>query len=171
MFQNILVAIDGSPDADQALWQAIDLAESEHARLTLFSAVVSPPAAAYLGAGGPVAATIARNAEAETETILRDAVQRVPDGVSVSTVLSRDPLRPALIHQIIEGRHDLVVMGSRGRGALRSAVLGSVSHYALDHSPVPLLILHADPDHTVEPAVLDSLDRSAGDQRPAHAVA
>ena len=39
MFLNILVAIDGSPDADEALTQAIDLAESEHARLTLFSAV------------------------------------------------------------------------------------------------------------------------------------
>jgi nucleotide-binding universal stress UspA family protein len=42
MFQNILVAVDGSPDADQALAQAIDLAQSEHARLTLFSALVTP---------------------------------------------------------------------------------------------------------------------------------
>jgi nucleotide-binding universal stress UspA family protein len=73
VFRNILVAVDGSPDSDQALAQAIDLAESEHSRLTLFSAVVMPPASAYFGAGGGVAATLARDAEAETEKILRTA--------------------------------------------------------------------------------------------------
>ena len=102
MFRNILVAIDGSPDSDQALTQAIDLAESEHSRLTLFSAVVTPPAAAYIGAGGAVAAELARDAETETEKILRTAARRVPDQVSVSTVLSSEPVRHALIHQIEE---------------------------------------------------------------------
>ncbi len=48
MFRNILVAIDGSPDSDQALAQAIDLAESQHSRLTIFSAVVTPPTSAYI---------------------------------------------------------------------------------------------------------------------------
>jgi nucleotide-binding universal stress UspA family protein len=171
MFQRILVAIDGSPAADQALTQAIDLAEAEHARLTLLSAVVAPPPAAYFGGGAGVAATLARDAETETDTVLRDAVQRVPDGVSLSTVQSRDPVRPALIHEITNGRHDLVVMGSRGRGALRSAVLGSVSHYVLHHSPVPVLIVHADPERRLESSAPISRGRAAPARSPVHADA
>jgi nucleotide-binding universal stress UspA family protein len=167
MFRNILVATDGSPDADRALTQAIDLAESEHTRLTIFSAVVTPPTAAYIGGGGTVAAAFAADAKTETEKILREAAERVPDGVSVSTVLSGEPVRLALIHQITTGHHDLVVMGSRGRGALRSVLLGSVSHYVLNHSPVPVLIAHAESERGLE----SSRDRPATDQRPVHAGA
>ena len=166
MFQNILVAIDGSPDADQALTEAIDLAESEHARLTLFGAVAVPPAAAYIGAGAAAAATLAGDAESETEAILREAVQRVPDGVSVSTVQSSEPVRPALIHQIKTGHHDLLVMGSRGRGAVRSVLLGSVSHYVLHHSPAPVLVVHADSERRLESAAPISRDRAATDRAP-----
>jgi len=171
MFRNILVAIDGSPDSDQALTQAIDLAESEHSRLTLLSAVVMPPASAYLGAGGPVAATLARDAEAEAETILQTAARQVPDRVSLSTVLSREPVRHALIHQINEGAHDLVVMGSRGRGAVRSVLLGSVSHYVLHHSPIPVLIVHADSERGLQPSATVSQDQPATDRVPVHAGA
>jgi nucleotide-binding universal stress UspA family protein len=171
MFRSILVAIDSSPDSDQALTQAIDLAESEHSRLTLFSAVVMPPAGAYIGAGGAVAATLARHAEAETETILRTAAQRVPDQVSLSTVLSGEPVRLALIHQIEEGAHDLVVMGSRGRGAVRSVLLGSVSHYVLHHSPIPVLIVHADPERGLKSSATLLTDQPATDQGPVHASA
>jgi nucleotide-binding universal stress UspA family protein len=171
MFQNILVSTDGSPDADRALTQAIDLAESEHACLTIFSAVVTPPTAAYIGGGGAVAAAFAANAETETEKVLREAVERVPDGVSVSTVLSGEPVRLALIHQITSGHHDLVVMGSRGRGALRSVLLGSVSHYVLHHSPVPVLIVRADPERGLESSAPVSRDRAATDRRPVHAGA
>jgi Universal stress protein family len=42
------------------------------------------------------------------------------------------------------GRHDLVVMGSRGRGALSASFLGSVSHFALNHCHVPVLIVHTE---------------------------
>ena len=171
MFQNILVAIDGSPDADQALTQALDLAESEHARLTLFSSVVMPPTAAYIGGGGAVAATFAQNAATDTEEILRAAVERVPDGVSVNTVQSGEPVRLALIQQIASGHHDLVVMGSRGRGALRSVVLGSVSHYVLNHSPVPVLIVHAERQGGLESSTRVSRDRAATDRGPVHAGA
>src|ERR1700722_15525606 len=118
MFHDIFVAIDGSPDADEALRQAIDLADSQHARLTIFSAGVTPPPVTYVGVSGNVLADLTRDAEAEAEATLRTAVELVPGDVSVSTVLSHEPVRPGLLHQIEAGQHDLVVMGSRGRGAV-----------------------------------------------------
>jgi len=153
MFHNILVAVDGSQHAEQALADAIDLADREHARLTLFTALVQPPAAAFFGATGDAVADIFQQAEAQAEAVLRRARDRVPDHLSVTTVLSTDPVQPALIRQIKNGDHDLVVMGSRGRGAMRSALLGSVSHYVLHHSPVPVLIVHAEaPSSALEAA-------------------
>jgi nucleotide-binding universal stress UspA family protein len=151
MFHNILVAVDGSPHADQALADAIDLADRENARLTLFTAVVHPPASAFFGATGDAVADLFQEVEARAEAILRHARDRVPDHVSVTTVLSTDPVAPALIRQIKNHHHDLVVMGSRGRGAVRSALLGSVSHYVLHHSPAPVLIVHADRTPKPEP--------------------
>lgn len=172
MFRNILVAVDGSADAEQALAQAIDLAQSENARLTLFSAVAAPPSVAYVGVSGEATANLIHEAEAEADATLRTAVQRVPGDVSVTSVLSGEPVRPALLSQLAAGEHDLIVMGSRGRGALRSALLGSVSHYVLNHSPVPVLIVHAerhgasesaagaqDEQHAVEATPLDALAR------------
>jgi nucleotide-binding universal stress UspA family protein len=144
MFHNILVAVDGSQHADRALTEAIDLADSEHASLTLFTAVVPPPTGAYFGASGAAVTTAVREAEARAEAILQQARDRVPDDLPVTSVLTGQPVLPALIRQIKDGQHDLVVMGSRGRGAVRAALLGSVSHYVLNHSPVPVLIVHAE---------------------------
>ncbi|MDQ6806070.1 MAG: universal stress protein [Actinomycetota bacterium] len=143
MFLNILVAVDGSPHADQALTQAIDLAESENARLTLMTAVKELPATTYLNAGG-VTGVLIEEARGQAAAILRRARDRVPDDLPVTTLLTEQPIRNALSHQIRHGHHDLVVMGSRGRGAVCAALLGSVSHYVLHHSPVPVLVVHAD---------------------------
>jgi nucleotide-binding universal stress UspA family protein len=162
MFRNVLVAVDGSPDADQALTQAIDLAVSEHARLTLFTSVNMPPAIAFTGMGGDVVTRLTRDAEAEAERIIRTALDRVPGDVSVTTVISKAPARPALSLQLQDGEHDLVVMGSRGRGALRSVLLGSVSHYVLHHSPVPVLIVHADRPASAESATSHEGEGEAG---------
>jgi nucleotide-binding universal stress UspA family protein len=143
MFHNILVAIDGSADADAALAHAIDLAECEHSRLTLMTALAELPPTAYLMAGEQTAEMIER-APDQAEEVIRQARDRVPADLPVTTVLSEQPIRLALIRQIKEGHHDLVVIGSRGRGAVRAALLGSVSHYVLHHSPIPVLIVHAD---------------------------
>jgi nucleotide-binding universal stress UspA family protein len=161
MFRNVLVAIDGSPDADQALREAIDLASSEHARLTLFTSVNMPPPVVYAGFGGDVVTKLAKEAEAEAQDILSAARDRVPHDVSVTTVMSKLSARPGLLGELEQGGHDLIVMGSRGRGALRSALLGSVSHYVLHHSPVPVLIVHADTSVAARPGDVVSVPAGA----------
>jgi nucleotide-binding universal stress UspA family protein len=152
VFHNILVAVDGSPDAELALTEAIDLAESERTRLTLFTAVAQPPATVYLAAGAEVGKLV-EDARTDAEAILRRARERVPDDLWVTTVLSERRVRAALTSQIADGVYDLVVVGSRGRGAIRAALLGSTSHYVLHHSPVPVLIVHADRSKARIPAL------------------
>jgi nucleotide-binding universal stress UspA family protein len=146
VFHNILVCVDGSPHAERALAEAVDLATTQNARLTLLTAVSRPPywANTPLTAAGiePLAADLHK----EAEKTLRAAVDEVPATVSVTKILTEDPIRDALVCQIKSGRYDLVVMGSRGRGALSASLLGSVSHYALNHSEVPVLIVRADED-------------------------
>jgi nucleotide-binding universal stress UspA family protein len=91
-----------------------------------------------------VTATLVGDARSQAEAILRRARERVPHDLPIATVLADEPIQIALLRQIKSGHHDLVVMGSRGRGAVRSALLGSVSHHVLHQSPVPVLIVHAD---------------------------
>jgi nucleotide-binding universal stress UspA family protein len=170
MFRNVLVAIDGSAHADQALRHAIDLAESEHARLTLMTAASEVPPTTFLAAGG-AAGTLVAECRADAETIMRRALDRVPADLPVTTLLSEEPIRIALIRQIKEGHHDLVVMGSRGRGALRATLLGSVSHYVLHHSPVPVLIVHADESGQDAEVPVDSVERKAPAFAPPRAPA
>ena len=150
MFRNILVCVDGSRQADRALSQAIDLAECENARLTLLTAVTRPP----YWANTPLSATMQELGPEllhEAEMTLRAAVDRVPASIPVTRILSEDPIREALITRIRSGEYDLVVLGTRGRGALGAAVLGSVSHYALDHSDVPVLIVRTEGESEPEP--------------------
>jgi nucleotide-binding universal stress UspA family protein len=143
MFHNILVCVDGSEHAERALGEAIDLAATQRSRLTLLTAVSRPPYWANTPLTAAGVEPLAVDLRKEAEKTLRAAVDRVPDSVPVTKILTEDPIREALIGQIKTGRYDLVVMGSRGRGALSASLLGSVSHYALNHSDVPVLIVRA----------------------------
>jgi nucleotide-binding universal stress UspA family protein len=152
MFHNILVCVDGSAHSDRALSEAIDLATAENARLTVLTAIARPPfwACTPETAGGIESLT--KDLEAEAKAALSAAVDRIPDSVPVTKILSARPIRDVLMEQIRSDKYDLVVMGSRGRGALTASFLGSVSHFALNHSHVPVLIIHAEEDREINAA-------------------
>jgi nucleotide-binding universal stress UspA family protein len=163
MFRNILVSVDGSPHAERALTEAIDIASCSGARLTILTAVPEPPGFVAgplsMAAWGQLAADL----ESEAEETLRAAVDRVPEDIPVTSILAHKPIRDALLCRIKEGCHDLLVMGSRGRGAIKASLLGSVSHYALGHCSIPVLVVHVD-THAAPAA--DSETATKRDARP-----
>jgi nucleotide-binding universal stress UspA family protein len=146
MFRNILVSYDGSEHAERALSEAIEMAECSRARLTILTAVTHPAPWTYNGVAAGVAQQVANDLEREAKEQLRHAVSLVPDTTPVTTILTEEPIRAALHRQLEDGCHDLLIMGSRGRGAVASTLLGSVSHYALHHCRVPVLIIHTQAD-------------------------
>jgi nucleotide-binding universal stress UspA family protein len=146
VFRKILVSVDGSPHAQRALEEAIDIARAGNGRITILTAVGQPPAWCAGSIATGAAALSALDLEREAVQVMRSAVCRVPDDLPVTTLISRRPIRSALMKALKSGDYDLLVMGSRGRRALAASLLGSVSHYALNHSPIPVLIVHADPE-------------------------
>lgn len=136
LYHRILVAIDGSPDARAALDHAIELASDQRARLTLVTVVPALSSAAILSGASPQSlADCFGRALAEH----RDAV---PDDVSVTTrTLEGNPAKR--IAELAED-HDLVVMGTHGRGRVGEALLGSVSREVVHLSAVPVLLVRAE---------------------------
>jgi nucleotide-binding universal stress UspA family protein len=142
VFLNILVAIDDSAHAARALDEALDLARAQRSRLTII-AVASRPAWRYMA--GPYAGMMPTQEETDAvaEKTIAAARDRAGDDIPVTTVVGRGSTAEAILARAREGDHDLIVMGSRGRGAAASAILGSVSHHVLHHGRVPVLIVHA----------------------------
>lgn len=137
MFRSILVAWDGSAHARRALEQAIDIARAQEARLTLLTV-----AAPIQTLAGPYIVPISEDDLLRAaERMASEGEELVPEGIPVSARTAKGHPGSELLKRVRAADHDLIVMGSRGRGAVRSAVLGSVSHYVLNHARVPVLIV------------------------------
>jgi nucleotide-binding universal stress UspA family protein len=162
MFRNILISADGSPHAEEALRQAIDIAAAGNGRLTILTAIPKPANWTTTPATAAIAQSLSDDLEHEFTQVSRTAECEVPASIPVTTIVTHEPIRVALMHQIQTGKYDLLVMGSRGRGALSASLLGSVSHYALNHSEIPVLIVHADePAERATPAPPAAMASSA----------
>lgn len=160
VYRNILVAVDGSPDAEAALAHAAALARDQNARLTLLTAIPPLPATALLasGAAPPRSEVVRHYAE-----LLRKAADSLPGDISVTTLLIEGSPARALVQRACSEEYDLIVMGSHGHGRLHGALLGCVSQKVLHASPVPVLLARAPRE---EPAPAPAPARAVNETLP-----
>jgi len=119
----VICGVDGSEGSDAAAHVALWLADELHAALTLVS-VRAPRVTGDGRAGGLAVATLS--------TPTRDHVERL--------AISGDPAKE-LARAAADRKATLLVVGSRGRGAVRAALLGSVSAEVTRRSHCPVLIV------------------------------
>ena len=155
MFTRLLVAFDGSPHAWRALAEAIELAQSGHGRLTVIA--VMSDSSPWLGSAAALPMErggLDAPPEAEFQAMLGRALRTVPADVPVVGVLTRGAAAAAIVAEARTGDHDAILIGSRGRGDLRSLLLGSVSHAVLRGSPIPVVVVRGGPEsgRAAEPA-------------------
>ncbi len=147
--RNIVVAVDGSGPSLRAVERAAALALASRGRVTLVHAVDARwlraldmvsglPGTTVMGL--PVAdleAMLRKDAESQLERARRICAEA---GVEHADRIEARPVLEALVEAA--GSADLVVIGSRGLGAVSGAVLGSLSQRLLGAVDVPVLVVH-----------------------------
>lgn len=141
---HILLALDGSDHAGRArdLVDGIDWPDGTVIRVV---AAVDRRGDLVGMPGSPGGDGDLREVETSTIRRLQDTIDLAVlnlerPGRVVERILLRGRPASAIVKEAREFGADLVVLGSRGHGQIRSMVLGSVSAEVVDHAPCPVLI-------------------------------
>ncbi|MGW6442678.1 universal stress protein [Lentzea sp. NPDC055074] len=137
----IVVGVDGSPAALEALRWAVAEARLRGCRVEAVSAWHMD----YGMAIGSMAAEIAlqlspENRRAAQQEVLDGAVEPFKDVEILRLLVEGDP-RTALVRAAQDA--ELLVVGSRGHGPIVEAIIGSVSSYCVHHAPCPVVVVRA----------------------------
>jgi len=139
--KKVVVAVDGSPHADRALDLAIEMAAKFQVPLVAVHVVVPPyvpPEPYATGSAGLELAIreygehVAKQAAEKASAATISAAWRVETGSPAEMLVETAQAEGA----------DLIVVGSRGQGALRRVLLGSVSDRVVRISTIPVLVVH-----------------------------
>ena len=141
----ILLATDGSEDAALALSTAVDLTNSTTSELHVVT--VAPGYPSYDVRKPEVVEQLRKEAEKVIEGQSRK-IEQAGGKVAEKHLRIAERHRAQQIIQVAEDiSAGLIVMGSRGLGGIRRALIGSVSDSVVRHAHCPVLIVRREEDH------------------------
>lgn len=141
MYASILIPTDGSSCSKHATQEALALAGQIGARVTFVYVLERELPALLLGPETlPYYAELVHDLEEAGHTALAEAA-RMADQAGVTHQESLVEGHPVDAILQLSQEHDLVIMGSHGRGALDQLLLGSVTAGVVHRSQKPVLVV------------------------------
>jgi nucleotide-binding universal stress UspA family protein len=143
--KKILIATDGSPSALRAIEVGLDLAEEEGSE-AIFVHVAPTKEVLPVAGVGMVPVSVPHELDEADRASLHDAV-RIAEELGLeakTTLLAGDPAKEIVAYANSVDA-DLIVVGSRGFGAVSGALLGSVSRGVLRRTTRPVLVVREVP--------------------------
>ena len=142
MYRNVMVPVDGSPFAREAVLQGLRIASKSGAMLRLVRVAVSPPLLSAPDAAAFDSVAVREMQTAELADLYAIAAEcRAHSTVRVTASLERGPVVDALIGYARRHDVDLIVMRSHNRHGLARAWFGSVADGLIRKSGIPVLIV------------------------------
>jgi len=142
-YRRIIVPLDGSLLAEQSLAPAMDLAENEHAELTLLRIA---PAVRDIQKGelhSTIGPARARDVEEAEKYLSAMQVRLAGHQIRVrSAVVVAEDIPNAIIGFAQANDGDLIAIATHGRGGISRALLGSVADRVMSEGVLSVLVIH-----------------------------
>ncbi|MDR4490496.1 MAG: universal stress protein [Candidatus Nitrosocosmicus sp.] len=141
MYSKILVPVDGSQNALRALSEGLFLASKLNSKLTILYVTEIPPFV-YIQSQ-KIIDTILETLEDESKRIL-DEAESIAQNQDVNyeiVSLKGQSVGSTILEYEVKNNFDLIIIGSRGRGKIKSTILGSTSNYVFNHTKKPVLVV------------------------------
>lgn len=144
---DVLVATDGSDHAIAAAREGLALLAADH---VILLCAVEPPAVVTAGLESGFAGGLATAEEidaawagvkADARAVLDQTAAALPSGLEVEELIVDGEAASAICEIAADRDVDAIIIGSRGHGAVRRALLGSVSTYVAAHAPCPVIVV------------------------------
>jgi len=147
VYHKIVLPLDGSMFAEQALGWAQALASASGATLCLTTVVPGNHnyrTAAEKEGGLPVAAAVERAEVDHLSSYLKETSNRLRTaGLSVEGSLTEGRPAEVILHTAEETQADLIIMATHGRSGLELMWLGSVAQKVVQGATTPVLLVRA----------------------------
>ncbi|GKZ14150.1 universal stress protein [Haladaptatus sp. T7] len=139
MYGEILVPTDGSPEIEDAIAEALDLAAFTGGRIHAVSVVDTRE---YSTLSDAKWLTIERDRTERGESAIADVRKRADErGVPVETELLRGIPHEEILDYADENGIEVVVMGTHGRSGVEHFLNGSVTEKVIRNSTLPILVV------------------------------
>lgn len=137
----ILLAVDGSPYTKKMLAYLTTHPElfGSHNEFTVFTVVLPLPPRARAAVGADMAQSYYDDESEKVTTPIVTFLEHHKMALKVEHAVGHPG--EAIAKAAGDGKHDLVMMGSHGHGALGNLVMGSVATQVLAHCKVPVLLV------------------------------